>query len=165
MVTITDVAREAGVSKTTVSYVISRPSRVSAESRDKVRRAMRKLGYTVNHAARALSTARSMTLGVLAPAEDEASMSITRGAYLCALSNFARLKGYDLLLLSDPDGVRAVRDAADARKVDGLIIMDIRRDDPRVRAAVEGGLPTVLLGIPADSMGLDEVDTLSLIHI
>lgn len=159
MVTITDVAREAGVSKTTVSYVISRPSRVSAESRDKVRRAMRKLGYTVNHAARALSTARSMTLGVLAPAEDEASMSITRGAYLCALSNFARLKGYDLLLLSDPDGVRAVRDAADARKVDGLIIMDIRRDDPRVRAAVEGGLPTVLLGIPADSMGLDEVDT------
>lgn len=157
--TINDVAREAGVSKTTVSYVISRNPRIPADTAERVHKAMRKLGYTVNHTARALSTAKTMTFGLLVNADENMSLSLTRGAYLCELSNFARQQGYDLLLMSNPNGVQAIRELASARKIDGLIIMDIDREDPRVKAAVESKVPTVLLGIPSDSMGLDQVDT------
>lgn len=158
MVTISDVAREAGVSKTTVSYVISGNPRISDETAARVRRAMADLGYTVNRAARALSTAKTMAIGLMVDAVAAKALSVTRGMYLCELSACARRHGYDLLLMASDDGVRTIRDVASARKVDGLILMDIDRDDPRVRAAVEAKLPTVLLGVPADSLGLDEVD-------
>ena len=159
VVTINDVAREAGVSKTTVSYVISGNPRISDETAARVRRAMADLGYMVNRAARALSTSKTMAIGLMVDAADAKALSITRGVYLCELSEYARRHGYDLLLMTSDDGVRTIRDVASARKVDGLILMDIDRDDPRVRAAVEAKLPTVLLGVPADSLGLDEVDT------
>lgn len=160
MVTINDVAREAGVSKTTVSYVISHNPRIPHDTQERVRRAMKKLGYSVNHTARALSTSKTMTLGLLVSGQNDGMpLSLTRGAYLCELSKFARQHGYDLLLISNPDGVQAIRELASARKVDGLILMDLQRNDVRVAAAVESKLPTVLLGVPSDSLGLDVVDT------
>ncbi len=159
VVTITDVAHEAGVSKTTVSYVISNNPRISKDTADRVRQAMRKLGYTVNHTARALSTSKTMTIGLQVNADDNMKVSLTRGAYLCELSDFARKQGYDLLLLSHHNGMQSIRDIAKSRKVDGLILMDIDRADPRIPVAVESEVPTVLLGIPENPMGLDEVDT------
>lgn len=157
--TITDVAREAGVSKTTVSYVISRNPRIPEATANRVREAMNRLGYTVNYAARALSTAKTMTIGLLINEADGLSLSLTRGAYLCKLSDYARAQGYDLLLMNNRNGVSAIRDVVSARKVDGLILMDVLREDPRVAAARETGIPTVLLGVPSDSCGLDQVDT------
>ena len=157
--TITDVAHEAGVSKTTVSYVISNNPRISKDTADRVRQAMRKLGYTVNHTARALSTSKTMTIGLQVNADDNMKVSLTRGAYLCELSDCARKQGYDLLLLSHHNGMQSIRDIANSRKVDGLILMDIDRADPRIPVAVESEVPTVLLGIPENPMGLDEVDT------
>ena len=159
MVTITDVAREAGVSKTTVSYVISRNPRISEETAKRVRGAMAKLGYVVNHSARALSTSKTMTLGLQVNAAENKRVSLTRGAYLCELADFARQNGYDLLLMSNRNGVEGIRDMASAGKVDGLILMDVTCEDPRVDAAIEAGIPTVLLGLPDDPKGLDEVDT------
>ena len=159
MVTITDVAREAGVSKTTVSYVISRNPRISEETAKRVRGAMSKLGYVVNHSARALSTSKTMTLGLQVNAAENRRVSLTRGAYLCELADFARQNGYDLLLMSNRNGVEGIRDIASAGKVDGLILMDVTCEDPRVDAAIEAGIPTVLLGLPDDPKGLDEVDT------
>ena len=159
VVTITDVAHEAGVSKTTVSYVISNNPRISKDTADRVRQAMRKLGYTVNHTARALSTSKTMTIGLQVNADDNMKVSLTRGAYLCELSDCARKQGYDLLLLSHHNGMQSIRDIANSRKVDGLILMDIDRADPRIPVAVESEVPTVLLGIPENPMGLDEIDT------
>lgn len=159
MVTITDVAHEAGVSKTTVSYVISHNPRISEETAKRVREAMEKLGYAVNHSARALSTSKTMTLGLQVNAEGNMKVSLTRGAYLCELADFARTRGYDLLLMSNRNGVEGIRDIAGAGKVDGLILMDITCEEPRIEAAIESKVPTVLLGIPEDPKGLDEVDT------
>lgn len=64
-VTILDVAREANVSKSTVSLVINNSPSVKLETQYKVRQAIEKLGYTPNLAARELITSRTHTLGLI----------------------------------------------------------------------------------------------------
>jgi len=67
MVTISDVAHAAGVSKATVSYVLSGDPRITQATTLKVQHAIDELGYTVNHAARALSVRKTKTIGVGLP--------------------------------------------------------------------------------------------------
>lgn len=62
---IMDVAAAAGVSHITVSRVINNRASVRAETRERVLSAMRRLDYRPNHAARALVTGRSQTIGVI----------------------------------------------------------------------------------------------------
>lgn len=64
-VTILDVAKEAGVSKSTVSLVINNSSVVKLETQYKVKQAIEKLAYTPNLAARELTTSRTHTLGLI----------------------------------------------------------------------------------------------------
>jgi DNA-binding LacI/PurR family transcriptional regulator/ABC-type glycerol-3-phosphate transport system substrate-binding protein len=67
VVTIKDVAREAGVSSGTVSNVLNQRGRVSSERVKRVREAIRKLGYTPDATARSLKTSCSMNIGVILP--------------------------------------------------------------------------------------------------
>src|SRR5579884_3771846 len=64
-ITIFDVANEAGVSYATVSRVINNKDHVSAEKRERVLRAMAKLGYVVNTQARSLAGGASHVVGLL----------------------------------------------------------------------------------------------------
>src|SRR5690606_41856035 len=66
-VTIVDVAREAGVSYSTVSRVINNNAHVLPETREKVLNAMMRLGYVVNQQARSLRGGRSQVIGLLVP--------------------------------------------------------------------------------------------------
>jgi len=69
-VTIYDVAKEAGVSKSTVSLVINNSQMVKPETRRKVHEAISTLGYVPNMSARNLTTKKTNILGVLIIAED-----------------------------------------------------------------------------------------------
>ena len=69
-VTIYDVAKEAGVSKSTVSLVINASQMVKPETRRKVHEAISTLGYVPNMSARSLTTKKANVLGVLILAED-----------------------------------------------------------------------------------------------
>ena len=159
MVTIKDVAQEAGVSKATVSYVLSGNPLITEKTQAKVRAAMDRLGYSVNHAARSLSTARTDTIGIVVPTRYGGCFSLSLGAYLYTISATAREFGYDTLLLACDDGPHALSAAADARKIDGVIVLDVCNDDPRIDTLVRTGLPGVLLGVPNDPKGIDCVDT------
>lgn len=66
-VTIIDVAREAGVSNSTVSRVVNNSDLVKPETREKVLNAMMRLGYVVNQQARSLRGGRSQVIGLLVP--------------------------------------------------------------------------------------------------
>ncbi|MDB5759197.1 MAG: transcriptional regulator [Burkholderia sp.] len=66
-VTLTDVARRAGVGTMTASRALSQPGMVSAELRARVEQAVRELGYVPNRAARALASSRSKVIAVLIP--------------------------------------------------------------------------------------------------
>ena len=64
-VTIVDVAREAGVSYTTVSRVLNNKNNVKAETRERVLMAMTRLGYVVDQRARSLAGGHSQVIGLL----------------------------------------------------------------------------------------------------
>lgn len=159
MVTIKDVAKWAGVSKTTVSYVLSGNPRISQATARRVLDAVDELGYTVNHAARALSTTHTMTIAVVSRADHGAYLSMSAGLHMYALSKYAAEYGYELLFVNARDDVAALRNVAASKRADGVVIMDVRRDDPRIAVAVEEGIPTVLFGYADQPMGLDMVDS------
>ena len=104
MVTISDVAHAAGVSKATVSYVLSGDPRITQATTLKVQHAIDELGYTVNHAARALSVRKTKTIGVVSPAFHGNYLSALFGLYVYLLSEEATKRGYDTLLIGENDG-------------------------------------------------------------
>jgi DNA-binding LacI/PurR family transcriptional regulator len=159
--TMTDVARAAGVSAMTVSYVYSRPARVSDATAAKVRRAARRLGYPGPHpGARSLRRGRTGTLGVVlgepltyAFDDPQAARFLAGVAGVCA----ARRVGLTLVPITGaPDDVERVAEAA----VDGFVVWTTADDDPVVDAVAATGLPAVVHagpsrpGLPA--VGIDD---------
>jgi LacI family transcriptional regulator len=65
--TIYDVAKAAGVTAATVSYVLSGKRTVSRETRERVMKYVKELGYRPNHIARSLTKQRTRTIGLVVP--------------------------------------------------------------------------------------------------
>lgn len=157
MATIQDVARHAGVSRSTVSYALSGKRTISTETRERIEQAIRELGFTPNAGARALATSQTMVLGLLLQFhEDEFAPAMLQ--YVLPISMRARELGYDILMVTDPDGPSAIHRIADSRMVDGIVLLDVTAEDPRLEALRKVGKPGVLLGLARDTAGLDFVD-------
>ena len=73
-VTIVDVAREAGVSYTTVSRVLNNKGNVKPKTRERVWTAMARLGYAVGQRAQSLAGGRSQAIGLLLSTRKEVSI-------------------------------------------------------------------------------------------
>lgn len=157
MATIGDVAREAGVSRSTVSSVLTGRKYVSPDTRSRIETAISKLDFTVNSRARALATSRTMTLGLVIDFSDAQYVSTT-ALYLAALAERARDKGYFLTVLAGHDGALEIRSASASKVVDGFILMEVREDDPRVALVRAEKIPAVSLGMPSDVRNVDAVD-------
>ncbi len=155
--TIGDVAREAGVSRSTVSSVLTGRKVVLPETRARIEAAIAKLDFSVNSGARALATRRTMTLGLVVRFH-QAEFGPALSTYVVAISDAARAHGFSVLLLTDPDGEDAVRRAISGRQVDGLILMNLVEDDPRLEPIAASGFPAVLVGMPSQRQGIDAVD-------
>ena len=67
MTTIFDVAKEAGVSKSTVSRVINGETKVKKETKDAVEAAIKKLNYSPSYMAQAIRTRRTHTIALVVP--------------------------------------------------------------------------------------------------
>ena len=155
MVTIRDVATDAGVSRSTVSYVLTGNKRLSPATVAKVRASMAKLGYRPDLAARASGRGRTGVLGLLAPVSTagcewgvEVFMHFVRAATYAA-----RARGLDLLVMGGKDQRLGPGLLADA-----LVVMDVQYTDPRPAALRRSGLPAVLIGLPEDRHGLTAMD-------
>jgi len=157
MATISDVAREAGVSRSTVSSVLTGRKFVRPPTRARIEAAIERLQFSVNAGARALATSKTMTLGVVVRFH-EAEFAPALAAYLFALSDAARDQGYSIVLMTDADGVAAVDRAIAQRQVDGLILLSVVNDDPRLGTIAKTRFPAVLIGMPEDTRGIDAVD-------
>lgn len=120
--TLADIARAAGVSTATVSRVLNAPDRVRPERLERVRAAIRALGYVPHGAARTLASNRSMTVGAVIPTLDNAIFAQGLAAFQARLQE----AGYTLLLASsdyDLDGEGDLVDTLIARRVDGLMLV------------------------------------------
>lgn len=102
-VTIKDVAREAGVSVATVSYVVNNRTdlRISDETRKKVLQVINLLNYTPNQAAKALATNHKNLLAILLSPDSSILKKAEQLQTIQLLSQFLHEKNYDLILLND----------------------------------------------------------------
>ena len=150
--TLKDVAQRAGVSIGTASNAFNRPELLSEELRERVLGEARRLGYGgPDPAARRLRTGRAGALGVIFTDrlpfafDDEAAVIFLRG-----VAGALESTGDGLLLIptspTREEGARVVRQAA----VDGFLVYSTPTGDPRLRAALERGLPTVVVDEPLD---------------
>ncbi|MFI1930560.1 LacI family DNA-binding transcriptional regulator [Streptomyces sp. NPDC020330] len=147
-VTLLDVARAAGVSKSTVSDALQGSGRVAEATRDRVRTVAEELGYRPNSAARHLRRASTGAVGLHLPA------TATRLDYYMNLAfgavERAQEDGLDMVLLA-PSGASGGRIAS---RVDGLLVIDPEAGDSAVPGLLDAGVPVVTgeryLG-PADS--------------
>lgn len=157
MTTIHEVAKAAGVSISTVSYALSGKRPISDSTRDRIRAAIRELGYEPNAGARMLAGERTHILALTEPLRAD-SHAPTHMAFVLASSVAARREGYDLLLLTDEEASAGMSRVAAADLVDAVLVLDVASDDPRVGIARAIDVPSVFIGVPDDHAGLHCVD-------
>ncbi|MFD9479835.1 LacI family DNA-binding transcriptional regulator, partial [Streptomyces nojiriensis] len=155
--TIKDIARQAGVSESAVSFALNDRPGVSQDTRARIRRVAEELGWQPNSAARALSGERSGTVGLV----------LARPAHTLGVESFflQLVSGIQEVLsaartallfqvVEDIDAECAVyRRWWAERRVDGVLVVDPRTSDPRP-ALLEGlALPAVTVGEALSSAG------------
>jgi DNA-binding LacI/PurR family transcriptional regulator len=155
--TIGDVARQAGVSRSTVSYALSGKRSISKETKERVEQAVAALGFTVHSGARALATSETMVLGLLLQFhEDEFPPAMLQ--YILSVTTAARQRGYDILMVTEQDGANAVERITSSNMVDGVVLLDVTHEDSRLEPLRRSGRPGALVGLPRDTDGLDVFD-------
>ena len=143
-----DVARLAGVSQSTVSYVLTGSRPISEATRARVEDAIAKLGYHPNSGARTLRSRRSGVIGLMVPeadADDGVLMT-----FVGTIAREARRFGYDILLVTAQEGADGIRRIVRTGVCEGLILMELDRIDERVAPVIESGLPFVTIGKPEE---------------
>ncbi|GCE77279.1 LacI family DNA-binding transcriptional regulator [Cellulomonas biazotea] len=157
MATIADVAKAAGVSSSTVSYVLSGKRPISQPTRHRVEKAIRDLGFSPHAGARALASSRTNVLGLVVPLRAlEANSAVVMEVVTGVLTR-ARDFDHDVLVLTQDD-VHGVQRLAAGSMVDALILMDIETQDPRLPVLAGLRQPSILVGVPSDAHGLSCVD-------
>lgn len=156
MATIADVARQAGVSVSTVSYALSGKRPISADTRRRIERAIAALGYQPHAGARALASARTSTIGLMAPLRSGVDVNVIM-QFVSGIAAAARDHAYDVLLVTHGDESDLSR-VTDGAMVDALVVMDVEADDPRLDRLRRLRQPVVLIGLPVDTTGLSCVD-------
>ncbi|WP_327127719.1 LacI family DNA-binding transcriptional regulator [Streptomyces sp. NBC_01727] len=157
MVTLAEVAQHAGVSASTVSYVLSGKRSISMSTRERVERSIQQLGYHPNAGARALASSRSNIIALMVPLRTDMYVPVMMEIAI-AVATTARAHGYDVLLLTGEEGPAAVRRIAGSSLADAMILMDVELHDERLPLLLETDRAAVLIGLPAETDGLTCVD-------
>jgi DNA-binding LacI/PurR family transcriptional regulator len=160
-VTLEEVARVAGVSRATVSRVVNGNPRVAPDVRRNVERAVERLGYIPNPAARSLATRRSQSIGLVIaePAgrlfEDPFFPRLLRGIGAALSSRELQLV---LLMPQSPHEESRVERYLTAGHVDGALLASLHGNDPLPNAVAGRGIPVVVGGRPPRGAEVSYVD-------
>lgn len=143
-VTISDVAKLAGVSTATVSHTINATRYVSSETKDKVYRAIQELGYTPDASARSFRTGKKKTIGFIVP--DISNKFF--GTMIESVENYLSAHGYHLIIANtkeDMDREETNLRLLSAGLVDGLLVASTMDDFQRLDQLIPAGFPVVLV--------------------
>jgi DNA-binding LacI/PurR family transcriptional regulator len=157
MTTIADIAKRAGVSVSTVSYVLSGKRSISPETQARVRAAIDELNYHPHAPGRALASRRTRQIAVLYPTVTN-GLSEFQLEFFTAAADAAAGSGYAFQLSTAPVTERALLDLVRSGAIDGLILMEVRLHDWRVDVLRQHGFPFTLIGHCAENDGIDFVD-------
>lgn len=156
-VTIVDVANAAGVSPSTVSYVITGNRPISPRTRRRVEESIRLLGYRRHDGSPAARATRVGVLAISVPARGDRHLDIEMEFFSAAAAT-ARELHFDLLLVTREEGTSGLHRVLSGALADAAIVMGIEGDDPRVPILLASGRPAVIIGSPGPVHGLACVD-------
>lgn len=170
--TLEDVAREAGVSRATVSRVINGIRNVDPHIQESVRQAIERTGYAPNRAARSLVTRRAETIALIVSGagdagEEEQDAFAARvfadpffGRVVSGVVGFLRGRSmHPVLMFAETSAARAQAIAyLKQGSADGALVVSTHADDPLPGLLAEARLPAVLFARPARSVPLSYVD-------
>ena len=158
--TSAEVARRAGVSRTTVSFVLNGVAHqgISEATRERVLAVARELHYTPHAAARTLAGGRSGTVGVLIPKVRHLYVDVFLAQLVASVNDECRRQGLRLLVESCGPGEasRDVLGLVRSRRIDGLIAMvSDPADQEHLLHTAADGVPSVVIGL--DLPGLESL--------
>lgn len=154
-VTIKDLARETGLTAATISAYFN-GGNVRAYNREKIERAIEKLGYVRNDYARALRTHKSMTVGVLIP-EMSNLFSTT---IIAEMEEDLRRKGYGVIVCDCRSDRKREQEAMRfllSKMVDGMIVIPVTTESKTFATALEKGVPCVAIDRLTDNKKVSHV--------
>lgn len=150
-ITSQDVAEHAGVSRTTVSFVLNNVEgvQITAETRRRVLLAAKDLGYVPDASAQSLASGKSQTIGLILA---RPSKQISADVYLTQVldSLFTKLHKYGMRLmleiLDDQQSQQSYLELIRSKRIDGVIYSGPQFNDETLEALLKLGFPTVLMG-------------------
>jgi DNA-binding LacI/PurR family transcriptional regulator len=158
-----DIARLAGVSTSAVSFALNGRDGVSEKTRERIVQIASDIGWFPNVAARALTGARVSAVGiVLSRPPRSLGVEPFYMSFLAGLETQLSEAGTSLLMhivSTSEEEIATYRRWAGERRVDGLVLLDLRVNDSRPGIVREIGLPAVVVGDPSHAGGLPAVWT------
>jgi len=146
MVSAEDIAKIAGVSRSTVSRVVNNYSNVPEETRRRVMEVIEKQGYVPQASARLLAGSANRTIGLYIVNrsryyQDTISASSFFTPFTTMICDHVNRMGYHLLIAQyvDDTSLGRFRDLLSSRAIAGAILMGARNDDPRIIALAKEG--------------------------
>jgi len=152
MATIKEIAKRAGVSPSTVSRVLRGKGRVSSETKERILRIAKELGYSPNVSARALVTGRTSTVGFLIHPRQSLDSGSFYGEILAGVEKETNAFGFHLIFSTQVS--EDLPPMVKERRIDGLIIAGCDIPKELIFAVREQGIPLVLV-----DYHLDKVDS------
>lgn len=140
------MAREAGVSPTTVSHSLSGKGRLPASTRERIARVAAELGYKPNSSARNLVSGTTGLLGIAVSESPESPFGLADFDYYVQLLTAATMAAVENGMALVVGGTDREGELFEGVDVDGMIVVDPVADDPLVRASLDSGTPFVTTG-------------------
>jgi len=149
--TIADIARLAGVSKSTVSRALNDSPLIGEETKDRIRSLAREHSFQINAPARRLSMKQSRTIAFVTHAyhKDFSVADLFGLEIMGGISSGLASREYDLLVIHvDPNDTKWAHQYFDTGRVDGFILMTSSHKQSHVKAILEVGAPFIIWGVP-----------------
>lgn len=149
--TLSDIARELGVNKATVSKAISGKGNLSAQTRQRILEFIEECGYRPNAVAQSLARSRTYNIGLMMPGQVGDVDSAFFRECLNGVCQVASDRQYDVLMALDQEtATHHIARLIDNRKIDGIIAMRSLVHSPVVGFLKEKQVPFVLIGPTSD---------------
>ncbi|UFU07800.1 LacI family DNA-binding transcriptional regulator [Ruania halotolerans] len=157
MVTMKDVAEHAGVSIATVSFVVNDTKPVTAATRARIEAAMSELGFRRNAVARALASRRTRIVALVYPVLEH-PLSTSSVEFFTSAAAAASARGYHLVIWPVSNDGRELGELLGQGLVDGVLLMEVQLEDPRIDVLERAGTPFALIGRTRDYGKYPHVD-------
>lgn len=149
MVSLKDIAQKCGVSAATVSKALNNQKDIGEETKARIKKVAKEMGYLPNSAARALKTKRSYNIGVLF--QDDARSGLTHEYFSGVLDGImveAESQGYDITFINTHSEKRQMSylEHSRYRNFDGVVIVCVDFNNPGVQQLMNNNrIPVVTI--------------------